>query len=279
MGEAEKSGPDPALGHYDASYGNFQAELYAQIRREAFGEDIGQTSWLTSAEQDHFLSSLNLAPGKSLLDVACGSGGPALRIAARTGCSVMGIDVHEQAISTAKALAAERGLAEISEFQVADASTRLPFPDARFDAITCIDAINHLPGRRDLISEWTRLLKPGGRLLFTDPTTVTGPLTNAEIAVRSSIGFFLFVPAGYDQHIIVECGLRLLTCEDVTANMAELAERRGAARAARSAALRKIEGDETYEAQQRFFEVAARIAKEGRLSRFLYVSEKLSQSR
>jgi hypothetical protein len=90
----------------------------------------------------------------------------------------------------------------------------------------------------------------------------------------TSIGFFLFVPNDYDQRIIEECGLRLLASENVTANMAEIAERRGTARAKRSAVLRQIEGDQTYEAQQQFFEVAARVAKEDRLSRFVYVSEK-----
>lgn len=276
MGQASKSKLRHAIAHYDANYGNFQTELYSQIRREAFGEDIGQNSWLTSDEQDMFLGWLDLSPGKTLLDVACGSGGPALRIAATTGCSVVGIDVHEQAISTANSLAAQRGLTKLVEFRVADAKEQLPFPDAWFDAITCIDAINHLPNRRRVIAEWARLLKLGGRLLFTDPITVTGPLTNAEIAVRSSIGFFLFVPPDYDERVLVQCGLRLLVRRDVTANMAELAERRRAARASRSAAVREIEGDQTYEGQQEFFAVAARVAREGRLSRFVYVSEKLS---
>jgi hypothetical protein len=103
---------------------------------------------------------------------------------------------------------------------------------------------------------------------------VTGPLTNDEIAVRSSIGFFLFAPRDYDERVISQCDLRLLVSEDVTANMASIAERRGAARAAREPALREIEGDQTYEGQQEFFVVASRIAREGRLSRFLYVSEK-----
>jgi 2-polyprenyl-3-methyl-5-hydroxy-6-metoxy-1,4-benzoquinol methylase len=107
----------PPAGHYNANYGNFQTELYAQIRREAFGEDIGQNSWLTSDEQDKFLKWLNLYPGKRLLDVACGAGGPALRIAATTGCSVVGIDVHEQAVATGCSLAVQRGLAERAEFR------------------------------------------------------------------------------------------------------------------------------------------------------------------
>jgi hypothetical protein len=54
----------PPASHYNANYGNFQTELYAQIRREAFGEDIGQNSWLTSEEQDIFLDWLDLSPEK-----------------------------------------------------------------------------------------------------------------------------------------------------------------------------------------------------------------------
>lgn len=265
----------PSAGHYNANYGNFQTDLYAQIRREAFGEDIGQNSWLTSDEHG-FLEWLDLSPGKTLLDVACGAGGPALRITATTGCFVVGIDVHEQAITTASSLAAQRGLAEHAEFRSTDATKPLLFPDASFDAITCIDAINHFPERPRVIAEWARLLKPEGRLLFTDPITVTGELTNAEIAVRSSAGFYLFVSHGYDERVIAHCGLGLLLCEDATANMAKVAEARRTARASRSTALREIEGDQTYDDEQEFLAVAARVAREGRLSRFVYVSKKLS---
>jgi cyclopropane fatty-acyl-phospholipid synthase-like methyltransferase len=271
-----KSNSLPPAGHYNANYGNFQTELYAQIRREAFGEDIGQNSWLTSDEQDSFLEWLDLSPGKTLLDVACGAGGPALRIVASAGCSVVGIDVHEEAVTTARSLAAQRGLAERAEFRTTDATGPLPFSDATFDAISCIDAINHFSDRSRVIAEWTRLLKVGGRLLFTDPITLTGALTNSEIATRSSAGFYLFVPHGYDERVIEQCGLRLLVCQDVTANMATVAEARRAARASRSAALREIEGDQAYDSQQEFLAVASRVAREGRLSRFVYVSKKLS---
>jgi cyclopropane fatty-acyl-phospholipid synthase-like methyltransferase len=266
---------DKAGLYYDTNYGNFETELYSEIRREAFGQDLGQNSWLTASEQERFLNWLDLSSGKVLLDVACGAGGPALRIAATTGCSVVGIEVHEQAVATASSLAAKRGLADHAEFRCTDATGPLPFPDARFDAIICIDAINHFSDRPRVIADWARLLKVGGRLLFTDPITVTGPLTNAEVAVRSSAGVYLFVPPGYDERVIAQCKLLLLVCEDTTANMAKVAEARHAARASRSAALREIEGDQAYEGQQEFLEVAARVAREGRLSRFVYVSKKL----
>ena len=259
---------------YDAAYGNFQTSLYEEIRREAFGEDIGQNSWLTAGEQDEFLSWLGLAAGKTLLDVACGAGGPALRIAALTGCTITGVDVHEKAISTALSLASQRGLESRAEFRVVDADKQLPFPESSFDAITCIDAINHLTDRQRVVADWARLLKPGGRALFTNPAVVTGPLTNAEIAVRGLSGSYLFVPCGYDKRVIAQCGLRVVACEDRTPKLGEIAERRKSARESRSSTLRRIEGDAAFENQQNFFSVVANTAKEGRLSRYVYVAER-----
>jgi SAM-dependent methyltransferase len=269
-----KSKSTSAAAHYSANYGNFQTELYADIRREAFGEDIGQNSWLTADEQDKFLAWLNLSPGKTLLDIACGAGGPALRIAAITGCSVVGIDIHADAIAAAQALTIERGLNGRAEFQAGDVTGALPFPDSSFDAITCIDAINHLPDRPRILAELSRLLKPKGRLLFTDPITLTGPITNEEVTIRSAAGFYVFVPPGYDQRAIEQGGLKLLVCDDVSANMANVAEARRAARERRSAHLCEIEGRDAYARQQEFLAVTARLAKEGRISRFVYVSEK-----
>ena len=272
MDATTKSKATRPASYYDANYGNFETELYSDIRREAFDEDIGQNSWLSRSELDAFLGWLNLSSGKTALDVACGSGGPALRMAAGTGCSVVGIDIHAQAISIANSTASLRQLNQRAEFHVMNAAEQLPFSDASFDAITCIDAIPHFPNRARVIAEWTRLLRPGGRLLFTDALTVTGPLTNEEIAARSS-GFGLFVPIGYNTDVIAQSGLRLVVEKDVTANIAEVAERRQAARASRSSRLRTIEGDGLYEGQQQMLGVAARLAREGRLSRFVYVSQ------
>src|SRR5215469_16640083 len=252
--------------HYDANYGNFQTSLYQDIRREAYGEDIGQYSWLTADQQDKFISWLGLAAGKALLDVGCGTGGPALRIVALTDCTFTGVDVHEQAISTARSFARERGLENRADFRVVDADKQLPFPEAGFDAITCIDAINHLQDRLRVLADLARLLKRGGRLLFTNPAVVTGPVTNAEIAVRSYSGFYLFVPNGYDERIIAQCDLRLVACEDGTSKMADLAEQRKNARESRSVALRRIEGDAGYENQQAFLSLVAQLAQDGRLS-------------
>jgi SAM-dependent methyltransferase len=260
---------------YDANYGSFASRLYSDIRSEAFGEDIGQTSWLTAPEQDRFIAWLGLTEDHWLLDLACGSGGPTLRIAARTGCRVVGLDLHEQAVAAAKAATRERGFEARASFQIGDAAVALPFADASFDAVTCIDAINHLPDRLSVLAAWRRVLKPGGRLLFTDPIVLTGPVTNTEIAVRASIGLFVFVPPGVDQALLEQAGFAVEGVEDRTANMAANATGWLRARARREVELRALEGDEAFDGQQRFLEATAALAAERRLSRHAVLARRV----
>lgn len=257
----------PAVAYYDAQYGTLGADIVVELRAETFGVDLGQSGWITVEEQDLFIGWLGLSPGARLLDIACGSGGPTLRIAQETGCHVCGVDVHERGIAEGTARAGAAGLADRVTFQRADASRPLPFPDGSLDAIICIDAVNHLPDRPAIFRDWARVLKPGGRLVVTDPIVVTGALTNEEIAIRASIGFFLFVPRDLDARLLAEAGFEVQEVADRTANVATIARRWHDARERRAAALREIEGAQTFEGQQRFFDVASRIAAEGRLSR------------
>jgi hypothetical protein len=103
---------------------------------------------------------------------------------------------------------------------------------------------------------------------------ITGFLSNVEIVIRSSAGFYLFVPQGYDEEVLAQCGLRLVTVENLTQNMAEIAHRRRQARESHAQALQEIEGPQAFETQQQFLAVASRVAQEGRLSRFLFVAER-----
>lgn len=260
------------VDHYGATYDGFASQIYAEIREEAFGEDIGQTGWLTSDEQDWFISWLALSRESRLLDVACGSGRPTLRIVRETGCSVVGVDLHEQAVAAARDEAAAEGLEARASFRQGDASQPLELDDGSFDGLICVDAINHLPDRERVLREWRRVLKPEGRLVFTDPITITGPITDEEMRIRSSIGFFLFVPPGVDEELLEKTGFDVREVHDRTENMARLARRWLKARDARATDLRKIEGDETFSGQQVFFDVAARLAEERRLSRFAFAA-------
>ena len=219
---------------YDNAYGSFADSIFEEIRRQVFGEDIGQNSWLTADEHRRFFKWLELDSSYNVLEIACGSGGPALFMAQTTGCRVLGIDNNENGVANANKTATEQRLAAKARFQLADAGQPLPFENETFDAIVCIDAINHLPNRPRVLAEWHRVLKPNGRLLFTDPIIVTGSLSGGEIAVRSSIGYFLFVPVGENERLLKETGFELLRSEDATENEAQISK--NMARRARAAA-------------------------------------------
>jgi SAM-dependent methyltransferase len=260
--------------HYSAHYRDFAADVYGEVRRAAFGEDVGQNSWLTADELKRFASRLQLHPEARLLDVGCGSGGPSLRIAELTACRVVGVELSDEAVDEGTRLAREAGLDAQARFLQADASNTLPFEDESFDAIICIDVINHLPDRARVLGDWSRLLRPGGRLLFTDPVVITGTLDSDEIAVRTSIGYFLFVPADENERLLAAAGLTAVDVEDTTERLAEVAGRRRDARAHLSDALRQIEGDGAFEGRQRFFDAVALLARERRLSRLVYTTQK-----
>jgi SAM-dependent methyltransferase len=250
-----------------SAYSHFTDPVSDAIRKETFGVDIGQNSWMTVDEYDRLLLGLDLTADQHVLEVASGSGGPAMHLARTTGCCVTGIDSNASAVATASQMSAKSDVSDRVRFIVADANARLSFEDGSFDAIVCIDAMNHFPDRLAVLREWHRVLRPGRKALFTDPT-------NDELAMRRSIGSFLFVPPGINERLIEQAGFRLIRQEDVTDNAALVAGRWRRARHAHKEQLLLIEGAERFDSLQRFFEAVHTLASQRRLSRIAYLVEK-----
>jgi len=259
---------------FDSTYSHFEADVLARIRRKTFGEDFGQNSWTTADEYRRWIGLLDLNDRSHVLEVASGSGGPAIFMAELSGGRVTGIDINAHGIATAIERAAAYGLGDRAAFRQADAEAGLPFSDQMFDAILCIDSANHFPERLRVLKEWHRVLKPGGTALFTDPVVVTGLVSKDELAERSSVGFFLFAPPGVNERLIAEAGLELRRQEDVTPNAAMVSKRWHDARAEDREALVPIEGEERYAGLQRFFATVHRLTSERRLSRIAYIAQR-----
>lgn len=255
-------------------YQHFNDEVVNSVRKATFGTDIGQNSWLTVDEYERLLPALDLTADSHVLEVASGSGGPALYLARTFGCHVTGIDANESGVATAAQMATASGEAERVVFRVANADSELPFDNDSFDALLCIDSMNHFPNRLEVFREWHRVLRPGHRALFTDPVVITGPVTNDELAQRSSVGLFLFVPPGTNEQLISEAGLVLVRKEDVTDNAALISGRWHQARLAHKDDLLRIEGEERFEGLQQFFAAVHKLTSERRLSRIVYLAEK-----
>jgi SAM-dependent methyltransferase len=259
---------------FDSTYQHFTERVHDAIRKETYGTDIGQNSWLTVDEYERWLPLLELGPEQHAVEVASGSGGPALHLARTCGCRVTGLDANAAGVATASRLAEADGLSARVRFEQADATATLPIADGSADALVCIDSMNHFPDRLAVLRDWCRVLRRGRRALFTDPVVITGPVTNDELARRSSIGLFVFLPAGLNERLIAEAGLRIVRHEDVTANAALVAGRWHDARAAHREALLQIEGEPRFLGLQTFFQTVHDLTRERRLSRIAYVVEK-----
>ena len=259
---------------FDSTYSHFTEQVLDAIRKETFGEDIGQNSWLTVDEYDRFIPELRLGPEDHLLEVASGSGGPALYLANKFGCNVTGVDANESGIATATQSAVKLKRTDRVNFRLVDASAPLPFADNTFDGLLCIDSMNHFPSRLSVFREWQRVLRPGRRALFTDPVVITGPVTNRELFDRSNIGLFVFIPPETTERFITDAGLRLVNLEDVTANIALTSGRWLNARAERRDALLQIESETDFDSLQTFLTAVHTLTSDRRLSRFAFLAEK-----
>jgi ubiquinone/menaquinone biosynthesis C-methylase UbiE len=229
----------PSVDLYGTAYGNFAAQALEQVRRETYGEDFGQSSWVTGEEYRQFFRLLELGPADHVLDVGCGSGGPALFLAREIGCRVTGVDVSEAGIRAGLALVREAGMEDKVCLRRADVREPLPFPEEAFDVIVCMDTMCHLPDRCRLFGEWRRVLRPGGRMLYTDPVVVTGLFSKEEFATRSSTGYFEFCPPGVNERLTRQAGFELVQTKDVTDNEAEVSRRWHEARQRRAAGRRR----------------------------------------
>jgi SAM-dependent methyltransferase len=272
---SDEKASDAGTEFYDKTYGGFADQLNASIRSEAFGEEIGQNSWLTADEFRRFFAWLEIGASSNVLEIASGSGGPALFMARETGCRVTGVDLNEAGVAAANAAAADQGLSDRTRFVRGDAREALPFDVGSFDALVCIDSINHMYDRMRVLSEWHRVLRSGGRLLFTDPITVTGMIRREEMVARSgSMGDFVFTPPGLDETLLNSAGFELTRVEDVTPNMEAVAAAWREARASHAVELDQLEGAEANAKFQEFLAVVERLASERRLSRLAFLARK-----
>jgi len=171
---------------------------------------------MTAEELRRFIVLLKIKPSFHVLEVGSGSGGSSLFLAETVGCRVTGIDINQKGIANAMRLVVQKKLENQVTFVRADASRKLPFANNSFDALISNDAMCHIPHRENVLKDWFRVLKPGARMLFTDALVLTGLISNQEIATRSMIGLYFFLPVGANERLIRKAGFKLLWSDNLT---------------------------------------------------------------
>ena len=261
--------------NYDALYQNFDSEIMRQVRREAYGEDIGQHSWVLAEDLEHDLARLRLTDSACLLDLGCGPCGPLEFVIRRVRCRCVGIELSQPALDAGSHRLASAGLSGLIELRQHDLNAHLPLAPATFDAVMSFDVILHLKDRMATFSDVARLLKPGGRFLFTDAAVLVGAISSEQVQARSIHGTTHLSSSDFNPKALEIAGLRLLEAEDRTTSLLRSARGRRRARDARRPELERLEGLEEFALEQRYLDAVITLAEKQSLSRWMYLSERV----
>lgn len=264
---------DPQSQGYDNPYEGFDSTLKQQLRREAYGEDIGQHSWVTADELQEEIPLLMLSRASRFLDLGCGPGGPLTFVVGRIGCHGCGIDVSAKAIAVGRARAATLGQEGLVKLCEGDLDQPLPYPDGSFDAVMSLDVILHLHDRLSAFREVARVLAPAGKFLFTDAGVLTGAISDEQVRLRAAHGHTQFVPSGFNEKFLELAGFRLIESKDRTASLLKTATGRLHARLGHREELERAEGGSYFENQQRYLETVIELSQRGAVSRWMYLAE------
>lgn len=120
---------------------------------------------------DRTIAPLDLAAGRTVLDVGSGFGGPARWVAERTGCRVLGVDVTAEYVRTARELTGALGLADRVRFAHTDIAA---LDEGGFDAAYTMHVQMNVPDKKAFYTEIAGRVRPGGRLAVFEVCRAAG---------------------------------------------------------------------------------------------------------
>lgn len=174
--------PDPrlqAVEHFYDFHPISAAQILGAIAARGIAPEHITEEVLQLHDQDHYggtaatdrlIAQAKVRADDLVLDVCSGMGGPSRYLAWKSGCRVTGLDLTRSRVLGATELTQMAGLADRVQFVEGNALA-MPFADSSFTLAIGQEAFAHIPNKPQLVSECARVLRPGGRLVFSDILT------------------------------------------------------------------------------------------------------------
>ena len=249
----------------------------AEVRRSLAGRDACVARLapkdLWPSDHDHYggLAAVEalarragITRGSRVLDVCAGLGGPARFLADRHGARVVALDLHAGRSAGNARLTRLVGLEDLVRAVRADAQA-LPFGAGRFTAVVSQEGLLHVPDKGRALSEWHRVLVPGGRIAFSD--WIATPRLDDGDRVRLRVwmaAVSIETIAGY-RNRLARAGFAGIEAEDLSREWAAILRQRLAEfRAARPAMVARL-GPTRYDQYEQLSVFFARLVERGRL--------------
>ncbi|WP_329025655.1 SAM-dependent methyltransferase [Streptomyces sp. NBC_00690] len=183
-------------------------------------DDTSSFQAATARLTDLMIDRLAPDKGQRVLDIGCGIGQPAFRLAEHHEVEIVGVTVSCRQIARATERARELGLENRARFERVDALD-LSYADGTFDAAWFFESLIHMPDKGRALSEAARVLKPGSRLVLADMfhepdqdwstlhPTVTAITLDAYRPLLEAAGFRILDVQDVTPHILVPDPVRV----------------------------------------------------------------------
>lgn len=239
--------PEVVAQHYD-----YITSFYEMVGSRSLhygywlpGEAGGSFGEAQQRFTDVMIERLGCGPGQRVLDVGCGIGEPAMRLARSTGCHVEGITISPWQAARAERWASLLGTSGQTTFRCADAMA-LPFPDGSFDAAWALESIFHMPERSTVLRELARVLRPGGRVLVADIVLTDSATPQERDFLHRAFVARKFITADAYPELVRDAGLELEQVLDVSVNVLPTFDAVATGIQAKEAEIRRVYGDAFY---------------------------------
>lgn len=172
-----------------------------------YPRDFSHISFATLGDLGVIADALRLADGDTLVDLACGMGGPSQWIATQHPIRVAGVDASAVAIEQARARATRNGLTDRTEYSVGTFAETGLDSSAAGGALS-LDALQYAPNKHAAFSEAARVLTPDGRFVFTAFEVIADRVSGLPVLGDDPVDDYqpLLERAGFDVESYEETG-------------------------------------------------------------------------
>jgi ubiquinone/menaquinone biosynthesis C-methylase UbiE len=198
---------------------------------DEYPEGVDPHSYVSRTELERFAVETRVGEGSTLADIGCGRAGPGLWVAMATGARLVGIDIAENALAAARMRAAAMKLGERAEFRQGSFD-ETGLAEGAVDAVMSVDALLFAVDKSIAVREMRRIIRPGGRLVFTSWDYHSQPLgrppqVDDHRPLLSSAGFEVLAyeeTIDWRRRIVDTTAGRVESVEELAAEIGETVE-------------------------------------------------------
>ena len=207
-----------------------ESQVLEKLAQTGADTSVLSVEMLQQHDQDHFggipatdalAQHAQINESTHVLDLCCGLGGPARYLAYHYGCRVTGVDMNTDRLAGAVRLTERTKLQDRVLFHHANA-LQTGLADETFDAIVSQEAFCHIPNKKTLITECVRLLKTGGRIVYTDILARNSMTNEIRSRLENEMAFSELSTLEQYCHLLEEKSCQVVEVEDLSDDWAQI---------------------------------------------------------